>query len=300
MSNILKIEEVQKIISDNGLIWINGEYKSSSKRTITCLDNDGYKHLVCIVHLKNGFPPRFVDKVNPYTLENINLWLSRQEKLNGHKCISDKYEHSMKQLLDFVTPEGYKYQNTWTQCQQCQAVGVFEKKNPYVIYNIKLWLELNKPNLLLVSEEYISTKSKMKFKCVCGRDIYKSFNTIQDMSSNGCNCRINSERYEKHYDISKYEVDKEKFINIKANVYIIKCYNDNEIFYKIGITTRMLKERFCNTQLMPYNYDIVDIIETNMYDGIYKERELHEINKEYSYKPLIRFGGDSECFSELI
>src|SRR5690606_15894237 len=40
-------------------------------------------------------------------------------------------------------------------------------------------------------------------------------------------------------------------------VYIIKCWNDDETFYKIGRTFMSVKKRFCSKKTMPYNYEIL-------------------------------------------
>jgi hypothetical protein len=42
--------------------------------------------------------------------------------------------------------------------------------------------------------------------------------------------------------------------NCKGILYIIHCFNENESFYKIGITSRSIKERYGSKYHMPYNY----------------------------------------------
>lgn len=291
-------EEVQSILDRYELTWLSGEYVAGCKRTITCIDKEGYKHLVSINSLNSGRPPRFVDVANKYTLENINIWLSKFEHLKNHKCISSEYKHSKTQKLDFITEEGYKYQNTWIQFSQQKTIGIFEKLNPYVMENIRLWLELNKPHLTVVSDVYNNTREDMIFKCKCGRDVIKPFLKIQNMEVNSCECRSNIDRYMPKSRMN-IEENKESLKMIDAKVYIIRCYNDTEMFYKIGYTKYDVDRRFKDKSLMPYQYDIVNIIETNVYDAIVEERKLHMVNDRYSYKPLIQFTGNTECFSEL-
>ena len=87
-----------------------------------------------------------------------------------------------------------------------------------------------------------------------------------------------------------------------AKLYIIRCYNNKESFFKIGITNKKsLKERFYHRSLMPYEYEIVKVIESKD-DPIYiynLERALHVIHKNVQYLPLINFVGNTECFSQL-
>jgi hypothetical protein len=84
-----------------------------------------------------------------------------------------------------------------------------------------------------------------------------------------------------------------KFDSFK--LYIIKCYNDNESFYKVGRTYNKLYKRF--TQI-PYNVEIIRIIESE--DGGYifdLEKRLKQKYKRLKYLPKINFGGKHECFN---
>lgn len=83
-------------------------------------------------------------------------------------------------------------------------------------------------------------------------------------------------------------------------VYIIKCWNDTELFYKVGKTFTTVKERFRSTNI-PYKYEIVkEFIFDNAKEATDKETELKRINIEYRYKPNIIFYGRHECFSKII
>lgn len=80
-------------------------------------------------------------------------------------------------------------------------------------------------------------------------------------------------------------------------VYIIRCYNDDEEFIKIGRTSRSTQLRFNRTQTMPYSYEIIKEFKGSA-DFVYdKEHELHKLYKKFKYKPLIEFGGKTECFN---
>lgn len=81
-------------------------------------------------------------------------------------------------------------------------------------------------------------------------------------------------------------------------VYIIRCWNESEEFYKIGKTFTTVDSRFKLKSMMPYNYEIitVSIFETSREASEY-ENSLQRINKKYSYKPNITFNGSNECFS---
>ena len=81
--------------------------------------------------------------------------------------------------------------------------------------------------------------------------------------------------------------------------YIIRCFNENEEFYKIGITSSSIEYRYNCFSKMPYKYEIIQEI----YDTpeiIYNlETIIHRIyrNLKYQYTPLLSFGGSkTECF----
>lgn len=82
-------------------------------------------------------------------------------------------------------------------------------------------------------------------------------------------------------------------------VYIIKCFNKDEEFYKIGRTYTKIKKRFGTKLLMPYKYEVLnEFIGTaeEMYD---LETKLKNMNKNNKYLPKIKFGGMQECFKEI-
>ena len=78
-------------------------------------------------------------------------------------------------------------------------------------------------------------------------------------------------------------------------VYIIRCFNKDENFIKIGITSNSIKYRF-KSKTLPYSYEVLKEIKGSP-DFVWdKEIELHKLYKEYMYLPLLPFGGQTECF----
>ena len=81
--------------------------------------------------------------------------------------------------------------------------------------------------------------------------------------------------------------------------YILRCFNETEEFYKIGITSRTVKKRYSDNKSLPYNYEIVQEIQ-DLSENIYNfERTLKNLAciNNYQYLPIVSFGGSStECF----
>ena len=102
---------------------------------------------------------------------------------------------------------------------------------------------------------------------------------------------------------------KTSFINlcIKNNnglglFYILKCYGNGEEFYKIGITSRSVSERYRDGKLIPYAYEVVYELEDSpdvVFD-LEKELKYTDNYKEYRYTPMLEFDGSSECYDKNI
>ena len=51
----------------------------------------------------------------------------------------------------------------------------------------------------------------------------------------------------------------ESLMDHGAMIYIIRCFDSQEEFYKIGITTKSMEQRFVFPALMPYEYEVVSL-----------------------------------------
>lgn len=98
---------------------------------------------------------------------------------------------------------------------------------------------------------------------------------------------------------------KSQWINYNKNkegiFYTLKCWNESEEFYKIGITGNSIKNRYRDKQSMPYNYEIIKEIKSFDLEYIWSlEKQEKRRLKNYKYTPNIKFAGSSvECFSKI-
>lgn len=121
----------------------------------------------------------------------------------------------------------------------------------------------------------------------------------------GCNeCgRIASTEFIKEattgWSVGRWESRAKKSKNFDSfKVYIIKCWNEEEEFYKIGRTFSTIKKRFPNNHTMPYNYKVIEII-VGTAIGIHSlEKTLKLENKGNKYIPLLNFHGKNECYEK--
>lgn len=81
--------------------------------------------------------------------------------------------------------------------------------------------------------------------------------------------------------------------------YTLKCFNEEEEFYKIGITLTSVEKRYPSIRAMPYNYEV--ILEIKGEAGFIWDLEASEKKKlkKVNYQPAIEFGGSkTECFTD--
>lgn len=95
---------------------------------------------------------------------------------------------------------------------------------------------------------------------------------------------------------------KDRFINAcdKNNglgvIYLIECNSRDELFYKIGITSKTIKSRIVN---IPYECTVLSYVRTSALNVFMTEKRIHKKLKAFRYKPSLFFFGRTECFSEL-
>lgn len=99
---------------------------------------------------------------------------------------------------------------------------------------------------------------------------------------------------------------KTEFINAcskhdsQGTLYVIRCFNENEEFYKIGITGQTIFQRFGfedkPTIRMPYKFEVIQLIQDQSSAIWELEHWLHKLYKNYKYEPKIKFAGHKECF----
>jgi hypothetical protein len=117
----------------------------------------------------------------------------------------------------------------------------------------------------------------------CGYDLLRSFKRNEQETNFSHDSWIRQAKVSKKFDSFK--------------VYIIRCWDEEEEFYKIGKTFLNVRSRYydCN---IPYIYETIKIFESNT-EGRYiseLEKKLQKLNKENKYTPKKSFNGMYECF----
>ena len=85
----------------------------------------------------------------------------------------------------------------------------------------------------------------------------------------------------------------------KAILYFMKCFGNNEEFYKIGHTTRDIQTRFCKASEV-YDFELIVKKETTLVNARIEELEFINYFNSYKYIPNYHFAGYTECFRKDI
>lgn len=82
--------------------------------------------------------------------------------------------------------------------------------------------------------------------------------------------------------------------------YVLRCFNKNESFIKVGISVNHIITRYGSPKAMPYDFEILLEYPSSpeaVYDMEVKYKEQME---QYHYEPSIPFNGSkTECFRTL-
>jgi hypothetical protein len=82
-----------------------------------------------------------------------------------------------------------------------------------------------------------------------------------------------------------------------AKLYILRCWNTEEEFIKVGITCKEnIRRRYTTKKSMPYQYEVLKTIESKNASYIYDlENIILRASKDLKYTPKEFFNGITEC-----
>jgi glutaredoxin-related protein len=258
----------------------------------------------------HGCPKCAGEKKRISKVFNVSQFVEASEKKHGKRYdyseviyINAREKVKIRcKIHDFVFEQMPYHHIKDNGCPKCS--NKYKPNTQEVIENFK---EIHKNQYDYSEVSYAGANSKVKIKCVKHNLIFEQ-TAYHHKNGSGClKCglektakytRENPTGWNYKYWIASAKKSK-RFTSFK--VYILKCWNDEEVFFKIGKTYREINKRFDYFKTMPYNYEVVKIFESE--DGRYiceLERELQNKNKEYAYTPKIEFDGMYECFSKII
>lgn len=182
-------------------------------------------------------------------------------------------------------------------CPICSKERVSKKKLLSFNEQIKA-IELLHPNKFEFHEVFINNKTIVNVWCKTCKIYFKS-SPDRLKQGNGCpECSFYLKGWN-HTSWKNQGLVSTSFDCFK--VYVIKAFNENEVFYKIGKTFRKIEERFTSNNF-PYKYEIIKeflFLKDQSKQCCDLEVQLQKMFKEYKYTPLLDFKGKGECFNPL-
>lgn len=164
MLNKYDYETVKNMFNEKGYILLEKSYKNP-KTKMKIKDENGYKYSQTLTNLQKGRHFNRFNKFNPYTIENIQLWLDKNAK--GYKIVSNKYLQTHSKL-EFKCNEGHLFQMAFAdlqqgqRCSKCKYIkngnrcrSTFRDVNAYV----------ESIGYTLISKAYVNNMQKMDIKC---------------------------------------------------------------------------------------------------------------------------------------
>lgn len=153
------------------------------------------------------------------------------------------------------------------------------------------FLEKNKTYLntytLTTKNEYNGYLKPLSFKCNKHEIEFQQTPESISRGYKGCSkCSTENNSFDKQNYIKAH---------IECTLYLIQLSNENELFYKIGITHKSIKQRFATLK----DYKITILYELKKDSKTILDIEEHikgTLINNYKYIPNIDFGGKTECF----
>jgi len=240
-------------------------------------------------------------KLSLYLKENYpNYWITKFINISN-KIHSFKYDYSLvnfknyREKIEIICPEhgnflqevfSHKNGNGCSKCSHKKS-SIKRRKDKEHFVNISTKIHGNFYDYS--KTEYIDQKTKIIITCPEHGD----FEQIPDSHKHGRGCP-SCAKENIGWTKTKWKLKGKDKI---AKLYIIKCWNDFENFIKIGRTFNTVNKRFGSKHEMPYNWEIIKIIEDENFDKIWdKEVFYHRKFKNFKYIPEIHFEGKHECF----
>ena len=84
-----------------------------------------------------------------------------------------------------------------------------------------------------------------------------------------------------------------------THLYLIKCEDNSESFYKVGIAKKGAINRLDSRSKLPYDFTVIKEVYGSASLIWDLEKSIHDIMRNFKYKPYIDFSGKTECFSQV-
>lgn len=129
-----------------------------------------------------------------YSQEDVNNIL----KDKGWKMCDGGTYVKNDEYFNVINNEGYKARTNILLILTCDNnIDIINKRNPFTIYNINLYLKKNKLPFEVIDDNYEGSSYKLLCKCLeCGHEFRRDWSTFKDRKSVLCpSCSLKSKSY---------------------------------------------------------------------------------------------------------
>ena len=236
-------------------------------------------------------------------LDKTSYWINMAKEIHD-----DKYDYSLVKYINNSTKvkiickdHGVFEQTphshlTGSNCIDCYHNSLKLTKEMFILKGNLVHDSFYNYDFIEYTDHEDTSKSIVK-GILC--PLHGKFSQLANDHLNGSRCQecakallqpLSNTRFKKHCD---------KNNNGTGIFYIIRCFNENEEFFKIGITSRSVKRRFSGSKKLPYKFEILtqlqDISE-NIFD-LETKIKTYIVKNNLNYKPKIYFEGSfTECY----
>lgn len=141
--------------------------------------------------------------------------------------------------------------------------------------------------------DYKNNRTNVEIICKYHGSFFQRPNTHIE-GNGGCQtCAKIMSSYRKYLSNDEIETSKE----MKCLLYVMEFSNDNEKFWKLGISSNYKKRKKDLLKQSGYKIKDVSVLIWNVFDCVSLEQYLLNKYKKYKYRPLNYFQGHTECFS---
>lgn len=245
----------------------------------------------------NAKTPQHYRKLNIELIEgefkNRNYILLSKEYLGAHNKLKYKCKNHLERGVLEIT---YAHFQQGRGCRYCAIENMANsKRTPYS----KVVKDFKSRNYNMLSKSYTNSNELIAYECNNHLDKGTLYIRYSDLKR-GVECPYcANEKLRGSYCVKLANENKTEWLSIGATLYIIKCYNNEEDFYKVGITKHSIKQRFNTRSKMPYDFKIIFSKNVNLYLATKLEDKILNNYSKYKYIPNMKFGGYSECLTQI-
>ena len=278
-------------------------YQGDRMLTITELKDNQYQ-ITCNIHLLSKISSKRDLKRNSFcTMCKRDLKAKEFEnkfKAKASEIHNNKYNYDNSNYIKNSIPltikcilHNIEFEQTpadhlsgKTGCRQCIIAKQPQKHAKSLDKFIEQANKIHRNIFDYSKVEYKTTHTHVNIKCIQHNHIFTQTPAHHLQGKNGCElCKNKGLVWSREDFINAYNHKDCKF-------YIIKCFNENEEFYKIGITSKSVKQRY-NKYNLPYNYTTI-LEYTDSAENVWDiEYQLKNQLTTYAYTPLIPFKGSA-------